>query len=467
MREPNLTPEVAMNVALDSYLTRLGWSAEQFASHLNGFARCMRLPDEIHPKMPRRWLKARPPSVLPCVPRQPWPGLVCALLSRRLHEPITLASLRWQTSAGALYVPADDGLDHAWNPSGAVASLREVLEAVGMDRRHFVAITGTTLTAFAHDWLLDPARIAASVQGKRADHAVVDDFERVAESRRRLDDALGGGTVFRAVREDLRLVTEILDNARYTEDVGQRLYAVAAEFARLAGLLAYDGNNGVLAQRYFMAGLRAAHSSGNRAVGANILGFMSKQARDRDPRDAVRLAESALVGAKDLTPAVGSWIQARVATSAAYSGDAIAADRAQSRMFELTAAVDPTAEPPWIYWWSDAEAHYHAGQSALALDKPRQAETYFRDALSRLNPSFSRDRASWLTRLAVTRVRLRELDGACRAATEAAVLVRRLDSQSMRARLAEFRKTVQPYANTAQIKDFDTKFGDLIRTASA
>ncbi len=44
-------------------------------------------------KTPRRWLKARPPSVLPCVPRQPWPGLVCALLSRRLHEPITLASL--------------------------------------------------------------------------------------------------------------------------------------------------------------------------------------------------------------------------------------------------------------------------------------------------------------------------------------------------------------------------------------
>lgn len=128
MREPNLTPEVAMNVALDSYLTRLGWSAEQFASHLNGFARCMRLPDEIHPKTPRRWLKTRPPSVLPCVPRQPWPGLVCALLSRRLHEPITLASLGWQTSAGALYVPADDGLDHAWNPSGAVASLREVLE---------------------------------------------------------------------------------------------------------------------------------------------------------------------------------------------------------------------------------------------------------------------------------------------------------------------------------------------------
>jgi hypothetical protein len=335
-----------------------------------------------------------------------------------------------------------------------------------MDRRHFVVIGGTTLTVFAHDWLLDPARIAASVQGKRADHTVVDDLERVAESRRRLDDALGGGTVFRAVREDLRLVTEILSNARYTEDVGQRLYAVAAEFARLAGLLAYDSNNEALAQRYFIAGLRTAHSSGNRAVGANILGFMSKQARDRDPRDAVRLAESALAGAKDLTPAVRSLIQARLASSAAYAGDATAADRAQSRMFELMAAVDATAEPAWIYWWSDAEAHYHAGQSALALDKPRQAETHFRNALAQLHPSFPRDRVSWFTRLALTRVHLGELDGACRAANEAGGLLRQLDSQHLRTRLGEFRKTVQPYAATAQVKDFDAKFGDLIRTTS-
>jgi tetratricopeptide (TPR) repeat protein len=215
-----------------------------------------------------------------------------------------------------------------------------------------------------------------------------------------------------------------------------------------------------------MAGLRAAHSCGNRAVGANILGFMSKQARDRDPRDAVRLAESALVGAKDLTPAVESWIQARLASSAAYAGDAIAADRAQGRMFELMAAVDPAAEPAWIYWWSDAEAHYHAGQSALALDNPRQAETHFRNALARLHPSFPRDRASWFTRLALARVRLGELDGACRAANEAGGLLRQLDSQHLWTRLGEFRKAVQPYSATAQVKDFDAKFGDLVRSAS-
>jgi tetratricopeptide (TPR) repeat protein len=467
--EPHLMRQDATNAVLIGCLTRLGWTPEQFAYHLNQLARSLRpaIP-EINPKTPWRWLTARPPSTKPCIPRQPWPGLIASLLSRHLQEPVTLASLGWQTSAGALYVPADDGLHHPWVPQGAIASLREVLEAIGMDRRHFVVLSGTGLTAFAHDWMLDPQRVAASVHGTRVDHTVVDDLERVADARRRLDDVLGGDTVLRAVREDLRLVIEILDNARYTDEVGSRLYAVAAEFARIAGRRAFDNNNHALAQRYYIAGLRAAHSSGDRAVGANILSFMSDQAGYHgDPRDGVRLAESALAAAKGLTPALEASIQSHLAVAAARAGDETTTAWAWGRMFELTAAVDPAAEPPYIYWWSDACAHATAGSSALALGKPRQAEEHYRDALTCIDPSFPRDRLHILTRLALARVNLRELDGACRAATEAGTLLRRLDSQDKRTLLIEFRSAAQPYAATTQIKEFDAKFADLLRPTSA
>ncbi len=172
-----------------------------------------------------------------------------------------------------------------------------------MERRHFMAMTGLTLTAVAHQWLLDPARVAASVLGKRVDHAVVADLERVADARRRLDDALGGGSLLPATREDLRLVVALLKNSSYTQEVGQRLHAVAAEFARIAGWLAFDTNRPALAQRYFLAGLRSAHVSGDRALGASILGCMSVQAAfSENPRDAVVLTEFALHGARELTP---------------------------------------------------------------------------------------------------------------------------------------------------------------------
>jgi hypothetical protein len=52
-----------------------------------------------------------------------------------------------------------------------------VVDADSMERRQFVALTGLTLTAVAHQWLFDPARVAASVMGKRVNHALVNDLD--------------------------------------------------------------------------------------------------------------------------------------------------------------------------------------------------------------------------------------------------------------------------------------------------
>lgn len=268
------------NAALERLLARAEWTPENLGDRLNQLAASLNLRARVHRRTPRRWVYAEALRPAPFVPRDPWPALVCHLLHERIGEPVTLPALGW-TSAGPLrYVPADQGLDQPWNVSGAVAALSEVVDADGMERRHFLALTGLTLTAVAHQWLFDPARVAASLMGKRVDHALVDDLERVAEARRRMDDALGGGTLLPAVREDLRLVVAMLNNAAYTEDVGKRLHAVAAELGRLAGWLAFDSDQPAVAQRYFMAALRAAHVSGDRAIGANILGFMSLQASE-------------------------------------------------------------------------------------------------------------------------------------------------------------------------------------------
>ncbi|MGH8574686.1 MAG: hypothetical protein ACREX8_19265, partial [Gammaproteobacteria bacterium] len=68
----------ATNSALESCLTRCGWSAENLGHHLNAMARSLGLSDRLHPRTPRRWVRARHPRTKACVPRQPWPGLVCA-----------------------------------------------------------------------------------------------------------------------------------------------------------------------------------------------------------------------------------------------------------------------------------------------------------------------------------------------------------------------------------------------------
>lgn len=453
----------AINSALDSCLTRCGWTPENLANRLNTMARSLDLPDRIHPKTPRRWIRAQHHRARPCQPRQPWPGLVCALLTRKLGEPVTLGSLGWTISSGLLYVPADDGLEHTWDPAGALASLFEVLEADGMDRRYFLAITGVSLTALAHQWLLDPARVAASVRGKRVDTALIIDIERVVDARRGMDDAIGGGGLIRALREDLRLVTELLRNSSYTEQLGARLHVAAAELARLAGYQSVKAGQNAAAQRYYAAALRSAHAADDRAVGANVLAFMSfHSASFGDPRDAVVMIDSALQGGGQLTPKVAAYLHSRRARAAACCGDDTAWDRSLGLSFDLLAQSRPDTEPAWLYWLDEAFLHGNAGAGALELGRAQDAEQHNRLAVVTINPALAMDRMEYLAQLARARAAIGEVEHACQAAAEAAVAVRRQDSAYTRQQLTRFRADIAPHASSAAVQEFHTKFNDLL-----
>jgi len=456
------------NEALERLLARAGWTPENLGDRLNELAAAQQLGVRGHRRSPRRWVYAEPGRDAPRVPREPWPSLVCHLLHERLGEPVTLESLGWGEAGPLRFVPADHGLGQKWDSPGALEAMGAVVDADVMERRQFLALTGLTLTGVAHQWLFDPARVAASVLGKRVDHAMVDDLQRVADARRRMDDAIGGGTLLPSVREDLRLVVALLGNSSYTEDVGKRLYGVAAEFSRLAGWLACDCNTPALAQRYFAAGLRAAHLSGDRAIGANILGFMSVQAgRSPKPADAVTLAESALTSEQHLTPTVAASLHARLAQGAARTGDAKLWKRAQSRSFELLTRAVPEQEPEWIYWFTQADAEGIAGRSLLSLNEVTEAETHLQRAVSLIDPSHSRDRAVWLCHLANARIQAGRVDQACATAGEAATLIRRLDSPHDQRRLGDFRRAATPYARSASVREFDDKHRDLVATALA
>ncbi|MGH3795201.1 MAG: hypothetical protein ACRDSP_09960 [Pseudonocardiaceae bacterium] len=453
----------AINSALQACLTRCGWTPENLGNHLNTMARSLALPDRMHPKTARRWVRAVHPHTRPCVPRQPWPGLVCAVLSRKLGKPVTLGSLGWTIGSGLLYVPADDGLDHAWDPPGALASLMDVLEADGMDRRYFLAITGVSLTALAHQWLLDPARVAASVQGKRVDLQLVADVERVVEARRGMDDAIGGGGLLRALREDLRIVTEVLSNSSYTEALGARLHVAAAELSRLAGYQSVKAGKHAAAQRYYAAALRSAHASGDRAVGANVLAFMSFHSiSSGDPRDAVVMTDSALQGGGQLTPKVASYLHSRRARAAACCGDLTTWDRSRGLSFDLLNQSRQEDEPVWLYWLDEAFLQGDAGAGALELDRAKDAERYNRLAVATIKPELQMDRMEYLAQLARARTGIGEVEHACQAAVEAATAVRRQDSAYTRQQLIRFRTDVTPHASHVAVQEFDAKFKDLL-----
>lgn len=456
------------NTSLEMMLARAGWSVEYLADRINESAAQLRLRVTVHRRHARRWVAPDNGRHRPSCPRVPIPGLACEVLSLRLGEPVTPAMLGWPNADAHLdrrHARADDGLSQSWGAQGALDSMAHVVDPGPVERRQFFALTGVSLTSVAHQWLYEPERVAASLVGDRVTDTVVNDLERVADGLRRVDDAIGGGTLLPLVRENLRLVVAMLANASYTEKIGKRLHALIAEFGRIAGWVAYDGGDEALAQRYWIAALRNAHVSDNRAVGANILAFMSNSAvYSSRPGDSVDLARSALRAERDVTPAVAASLHIRLAKAAAANGDEYTSKRAQNRTAELLRKSNPAEEPAWIYWFDQGELTARIGQSALLLGQFDDAEAHLRDALARFDPAFSRARALVLCDLAKARLGIGSLEHACATASEAAVAIRRLNSQRDLGRLAEFRHALQPHATSTTVRDFDDNHGDLLTT---
>jgi tetratricopeptide (TPR) repeat protein len=265
-----------------------------------------------------------------------------------------------------------------------------------MERRNLLVLLGAAATSTAHEWLI--ARAAHDTgcsTGGPVPPGVVDHLDEIADHLRRMDDQLGGGSLLSLARQQARAVVGLLDGRRYTESVGKRLHSTLAELLRLAGWLSFDSSRHAAAQRYWAAGLHAAHAAGDRALGANILGFLSCQAKDLGHvRDAITLAETALAGYPGATPRVAAILELRAAEAHANDDDLAACrpriDAAFERLRENAAS---TGEPGWCYWLDETHAHGQAGYSYLRLRDWVHARSHLQTATRIQAPAYAREAA--------------------------------------------------------------------------
>lgn len=101
--------------------------------------------------------------------------------------------------------------------------------------------------------------------------------------------------------------------------------------------------------------------------------------------------------------------------------------------------------------------------SALSSGRPEIAQTQFTHAISGLDASFPCRRARFLTLLAIARLRLGELDGACHTATEAVDLIRGVEAERVHTLLIDFRRALEPHATATVVSAFATATADVLR----
>ena len=345
---------------------------------------------------------------------------------------------------------------------GCRANLEILCAEVGyeMDRRLFIAQSGLSLVGLANPWLLDPIdRVVDSIDGRRIGHATVTDIQLITSARRRMDDALGGGSLLSAVREDLRVSINLLTRASYSADVGRHLYSATAEQARLASWLCFDSGRHGLAQRYTQIALRAAHSAEDRQVGANVLGFAAYQAGVRgDGIAAEALSRTALAGGRGaLTPAVEGAMYARLGMGRARLGDLSGAAASFDTAEGLLTSSDLEEEPDWIYWFTPGDLHGIAGQAYMFANEPGTAVEHLNQAVGGTSEEFTRDRALWLSTMATAQALSGGLEESLRTADDALeILSGDLCSGRVVEVLTEFCGVLATH-NTREAADFEER----------
>ena len=435
--------------ALAVVLTELGWKPEVLARRLNNLATVHGRDERVHTKTPYKWLRGDRP-------RSPWPVLMAALVSDELGRAITAADLGWGGDVEA--VSAISGLVLPWTVAGSLHAVRVVTDAGGMDRRILLTLLGGASCVPAHEWLIArPDAGVARSSGSPLPVGVVDDLDVIVGRLRLMDDQLGGATLLPLVRANLRHVQNLLDQRRYTDTVGRRLHATAGELMRLAGWLSFDGGHHPQAQRYWVAGLHAAHAAGDRALGANVVGSMSLQAKDLGQiRESVTLAETARVGYFGATPRVAAICDLRAAE--AYACERATADcrRALDTAFDrLGDSPSSSGEPGWCYWLDEAQAHAMAGFCYLRLEDWDRARQHLRAALRLQDSSCAREGALRHILLATTYLRQDqpEVDHAVTLATRAVeTLSGEVDSTRCVGYLARLVGDLAPYRRRPAVR---------------
>jgi transcriptional regulator with XRE-family HTH domain len=362
----------------------------------------------------------------------------------------------------------------AWTVAGTLASAREVSEVSAVERRSFILLTSAAVSVSAHDWLIArPVGDVSSSAGRRITPSLVDDLDVMTGKLREIDDQIGGGSLVSIVSAQAGYVAGLLRDYRYSDSVGRRLHGTLGELLRLGGWVSFDVGRQAQAQRFWLAALHAAHTAGDRALGANVLGFMSEQAGYLGKLDdAARLAESALAGYGGGSPRVSAILHMRAARPRAMMGDDYGCRSHIDLAYDALRNSSPdSGEPDWSYWMVEEDLDAQAGDCFLCLNDYSSASSRLETSLraeGRWQGSYARDGVATLVLLATAQARADEPEQACATGARAIdILSGQVDSPRLAAKIQRLRDDLAPYGHLSAVHEFREQADGLSDAALA
>lgn len=279
---------------------------------------------------------------------------------------------------------------------------------------------------------------------------------RLAELHGR-DAHSGGDDLVTVAARHASAVEVALAECRYGERVGRALYATAGEFAASAGWFAFDAGDHAAAERHCDQALRLAILGNDPVVQSHAWAVLALQALHRGrPAESAALADVGLAGAAARRdPLVAALFHARAGAAGARTGEA----KGFGRSFSLAERALDNARvgedvPPWLAFFGPAELSGIAAKSLLSLGRYAEAGSTAERSVGGIAAGFDRNRLCYRLAYAEARLGLRDVDGACAAATEVARELTAVRSRRSKAYLGQFRTQLEPWRAEPAARDF-------------
>jgi len=377
-------------------------------------------------------------------------------LSQRLGRTITLSDIGLPSESGRIAPTL--GTEYSDTPEESANVLGLILQADLSGVPEFVnaPISRNAWSTASLSWLVRPGsdQLIQRPEGRRVGLADVDTFRTTVAMFEGLDNQFGGGHARTALIQYLRSDLRHLLAGRYTEDVGRRLYAEAAESTLLVAWMSYDAGRQGIAQRYFVQALRFAQASENVLLAGTILDAMSHQATFMGRwREAANLARAARSGTQGVATATQTaHFYAMEARALAAGGDAVGTQRALSDAVRIFERRHPGDDPDWISYFDDSELSAEFGHCYRDIGRADDAVTYARRALGAPGASPRSDFFVTLV-LAAGHLGQGEVEEACVAVRQALDLGAQVKSARCVEYLRQLRRRLEPFRSTSCVKE--------------
>ncbi|MGC9667306.1 transcriptional regulator [Planosporangium sp. 12N6] len=276
-----------------------------------------------------------------------------------------------------------------------------------------------------------------------------------------MDDLVGGADLSRLAGRELAAGLRLLRADGLPERRRRQLLPAVAELAQVTCWVAADAGARGRLRRAHRVGVEAAAAAGAYPILGHLLATLAHL--DAGPAEALELARR---GYRLARPAASTGTRAlllhRVAFAAARTGARRDCERALAAAERAYQRRDPGTDPPWLYWFHDAELTAMTGRCYAAAGRPRTAEPLLRTALAdrRIRLRAGALYAGWL---AAVQLDTGEVEAACATARAALLTTVRVGSVRALRQLTSLHPRLRAARSVPAVREY----AELYRSAVA